>query len=83
MLHYSKLEIRALSHLSCNPPYNETNGTATTVIPSATQLASNMNNMLLPPPIPITTTTGLCPITMALMAASYSLRNWLPAPNNP
>jgi hypothetical protein len=49
------------SHRSLISPRNDTNGTTTTVNPPARapHAAGNMNNMLLPPPVPITTTTGL------------------------
>jgi hypothetical protein len=83
MLLYTELEMRALLHRSCKSPCNETNGTTTIVVPPVILLASNMNNMLLPLPVPITTTTRLSPLTMASIAASYCLWNQLPAPNNP
>ncbi|KAK4118464.1 hypothetical protein N657DRAFT_533101, partial [Parathielavia appendiculata] len=49
---------------------NATNGTTTNVTPSGEQNAGNMNDMLLPSPVPATCTTGLSPRTTARITSS-------------
>ncbi|KAK4041891.1 hypothetical protein C8A01DRAFT_14464, partial [Parachaetomium inaequale] len=69
---YSTYSIPNALYRSLISPYNDTNGTTTTVnLPApAVYTAGNINNILFPPPVPITTTTGLsCRIT-AYNAAS-------------
>jgi hypothetical protein len=73
MLLYAKLEICALLHYSYRSPYNETSSTTIIVVPPMMLLIGSMNSMLLPLPIPITTTTRLSPLIIAWMAASYCL----------
>jgi hypothetical protein len=48
-------------HRRCKSPRNAVNGTTTTVNPPDSIHAGNMNNMLFPPPVGITATTGLSP----------------------
>ncbi|KAH7199037.1 uncharacterized protein B0J16DRAFT_256276, partial [Fusarium flagelliforme] len=51
---------------------NDINGTITMVTPplSWEQYAGNMNDMLLPPPVPVICTIGLSPRMMARITAS-------------
>ncbi|KAK1957243.1 hypothetical protein LY78DRAFT_563160, partial [Colletotrichum sublineola] len=51
-------------------PRNATNGVTTIVTPSGAQYAGNMNDKLLPPPVPVTCTTGLSPRMIAWITAS-------------
>jgi hypothetical protein len=73
MLLYTKLEMHALLYYSYKSPYNETNGTTMIIVPPMILLASNINNMLFPLPISITTTTRLSPLIMTSIAISYYL----------
>ncbi|KAK7179484.1 hypothetical protein PSPO01_14496 [Paraphaeosphaeria sporulosa] len=54
-------------------PYNAINGIIIMVVPPYSTHTSNINNMLLPTPISITTTTGLPPLIITLMASFYIL----------
>ncbi|KAB8240254.1 hypothetical protein BDV35DRAFT_374155 [Aspergillus flavus] len=60
-------------------PRNEISGTTTIVVPLGSANAGNMNNMLLPPPVGITATTGLSPSWMARNAGACTPRNWMAA----
>ena len=59
---------------------NVTNGTTTTVTPPTPTDAGNMNNMLLPPPVGITTTILPSPLWMADNASPCALRNHTSSP---
>ena len=61
---------------------NAINGKTTTVIPPGSAHAGNMNNMLLPAPVGITTTIRLSPELIALIAGFCTLRNWASGPIN-
>ncbi|KAF1828318.1 hypothetical protein BDW02DRAFT_454764, partial [Decorospora gaudefroyi] len=50
-------------------PRNAINGTTTTVVPPCSAYTGNMNNKLLPALVGITATTGLFPVTIALIAS--------------
>lgn len=54
---------------------NVTNGTTTTVTPPLPTAASNINNMLLPAPVGMTTTIFPSLFLMADNASPYALRN--------
>jgi hypothetical protein len=60
---------------------NATNSTTTMVTPLDTD-AGNMNNTLLPAPIPIIATTGLLCCIIVWIAGFYMLRNAASSPNN-
>jgi hypothetical protein len=51
----------------------------TTVVPILTLLAGNMNNKLLPAPVPIMTKIGLLFFIIARNTDSYNLRNAAPS----
>jgi hypothetical protein len=68
-LSHSTHSIPARLQRSFKLPCNETNGTTTTVTPVEHD-AGNMNNMLLPAPVPITTTTGLFCCMIASITSS-------------
>jgi hypothetical protein len=67
-------------HRRIMSPRNAINRITTTVVPLCSVYAGNMNNKLFPPPISITTTTGLSPATIAAIASSCTLRNWAVLP---
>ncbi|KAK1948771.1 hypothetical protein LY78DRAFT_556704, partial [Colletotrichum sublineola] len=50
----------------------------TIVTPSGEQNAGSMNDALLPPPVPMICTTGLCPSTIACIACAWLPRNVAP-----
>ncbi|KAJ5605375.1 hypothetical protein N7510_008156 [Penicillium lagena] len=75
-LSHSTHEMPATAHRCCKSWRKAINGTTTTVSPPLTH-AGNMNNMLLPPPVGITTTTGLTPCWIACIAGPWTPRNWL------
>ncbi|TQV89938.1 hypothetical protein IF1G_11399 [Cordyceps javanica] len=59
---------------------NATNGIITTVRPCCEQYAGNMNDMLFPPPVGVTYTTGLSPRTIAAITLACPGRNVAPLP---
>ncbi|KAF4311380.1 hypothetical protein GTA08_BOTSDO13140 [Botryosphaeria dothidea] len=62
---------------------NDFNGTTTTtVVPSGSAHAGNINNTLLPAPVGITATTGLCPALITSIAGFCTLRNIASLPTN-
>src|ERR1700761_5181012 len=79
-LFQTTLDIMAFSHLSCKSPCNATNGTTTMVLPPDAMRAGNMNNKLLPPPVPMMTITGLWPLIMASIAGFCIPRNFASLP---
>ncbi|KAK1613468.1 hypothetical protein BDP81DRAFT_443935 [Colletotrichum phormii] len=63
--------IPALTYRLCRSVRSATSGVTTTVTPSGEQNAGNMNETLLPPPVPITYTIGVYPLAMASTASLY------------
>jgi glucan phosphoethanolaminetransferase (alkaline phosphatase superfamily) len=61
--------------------YNATNGT-TIIITLLDTDAGNINNTLLPTPMPIIATTGLLYCIIAWITGFYTLRNAASSPNN-
>jgi hypothetical protein len=61
--------------------YNTTNGTTTIVTPLDTNVG-NINNILLPTPIPIIATTGLLYYIIAWITGFYTLQNAASSSNN-
>ncbi|KAK1624576.1 hypothetical protein BDP81DRAFT_437889 [Colletotrichum phormii] len=61
--------IPALTYRLCRSVRSATSGVTTTVTPSGEQNAGNMNETLLPPPVPITYTIGVYPLAMASTAS--------------
>ncbi|KAK7178343.1 hypothetical protein PSPO01_15605 [Paraphaeosphaeria sporulosa] len=80
-LSHSALTIPSRSHYSRISNCNATNGTTIIVTPLDTD-AGNMNNMLLPTPMPMMATTGLLYCIITWMAGFYTLRNVAYSPNN-
>ncbi|KAK1613503.1 hypothetical protein BDP81DRAFT_443783, partial [Colletotrichum phormii] len=73
--------IPALTYRLCRSVRSATSGVTTTVTPSGEQNAGNMNETLLPPPVPITYTIGVYPLAMASTASLWFPRN--PAESSP
>ncbi|EAL91106.1 uncharacterized protein AFUA_5G15140 [Aspergillus fumigatus Af293] len=49
----------------------------TIVVPPGAVNAGTMNNMLFPPPVGMTATTGLSPCWIACMAGSWTPQNYI------
>jgi hypothetical protein len=78
---HSTHSIPACMHRLFKSSRNETNGTTTTVTP-VEHAAGNINNKLLPPPVPMIPTTGLFCIMIAFNAGSWIPLNRPCSPTN-
>ena len=69
-------------HRCIKLPWNDINGTTTTVVPVLILRAGNMNNKLFPAPVPMMTNMGVLFFIMACNTSSCSLRNLAPSPTS-